>query len=61
MMMAPGMAGGQMGGVPGMPGQDVKKTYQTEREALEIVSHEYALTNAEHGLLQKWKKQQKAQ
>jgi len=46
-----------MGGMPGMGGgPDMKKLYNTEKEALEIFPYEFQLENAEGDLLRKWRK-----
>ena len=51
MMMA---SGGMMGGnpmAPGGPQVDIAKTLETERENVQVLSHEFSLENAEQDLL----------
>ena len=55
MMMASG--GAMMGANPmGGPSVDIKKQMEAERDALQVLTHEFALEHAEINLLEKWSK-----
>jgi hypothetical protein len=59
MMAMMGSVGGGMGMMPG-GGPDMSKVYKQEQESLEMISHEFLLSNIENELFQKWRAERRS-
>jgi len=59
MAMMGAMGGGGMGMMPG-GGPDMSKVYKQEQESLEMISHEFLLSNIEGELFTKWRAERRS-